>query len=71
MTQVKRRATEIAKIIDSEDGVVAAVNAFHHHLPSELPLPPASEEDEDFANPLQWLLLKVEKWCCVPCGLRL
>ncbi|XP_038885378.1 sterol 3-beta-glucosyltransferase UGT80B1 [Benincasa hispida] len=68
--EVKLRATEIAKLIDSEDGVVAAVNAFHHHLPSELPLPPASEEEEDFASPLQWLLLKVEKWCCLPCGLR-
>lgn len=70
MNQVKRRAAEIAELIESEDGVVAAVNAFHHHLPPELPLPPVSVDEEDFGSPLQWLLLKVEKWCCLPCGLR-
>ncbi|XP_022992990.1 sterol 3-beta-glucosyltransferase UGT80B1 isoform X1 [Cucurbita maxima] len=68
--EVKRRAAEIAELIESEDGVVAAVNAFHHHLPPELPLPPVSVDEEDFGSPLQWLLLKVEKWCCLPCGLR-
>lgn len=61
---------EIAELIESEDGVMEAVNAFHHHLPSELPIPPEFAEEEEFAGPLQLFLLKVEKWCCLPCGLR-
>lgn len=68
--EVKCRAMEIAELIESEDGVMEAVNAFHHHLPSELPIPPEFAEEEEFAGPLQLFLLKVEKWCCLPCGLR-
>lgn len=70
-TQVKCRAMEIAELIQSEDGVVAAVDAFHHHLPPELPIPPPSIEEQELASPLQWVLLQIEKWCCLPCGLRL
>ncbi|KAK9903642.1 hypothetical protein M0R45_001065 [Rubus argutus] len=65
--EVKSRALEIAKLIENEDGVAAAVDAFHRHLPPELPLPTASSEDE-LVNPLQWLFLQIEKWCCLPCG---
>ncbi|KAF5942473.1 hypothetical protein HYC85_020115 [Camellia sinensis] len=48
--EVKSRAMEIAKLIENEDGVAAAVDAFHRHLPSELPV--AKEDDQP--NPLQW-----------------
>ncbi|XP_022133743.1 sterol 3-beta-glucosyltransferase UGT80B1 isoform X1 [Momordica charantia] len=70
-SEVKCRAMEIAELIQSEDGVVAAVDAFHHHLPPELPIPPPSIEEQELASPLQWVLLQIEKWCCLPCGLRL
>lgn len=63
--EVKIRAMELAKLIEEEDGTANAVNAFHRHLPSELPLPPSLEEPP---NPLQWLLLTIEKWCCLPCA---
>nr|CAB3478950.1 unnamed protein product [Digitaria exilis] len=36
--EVKSRAMELAIAIGNEDGVAAAVDAFHRHLPSELPL---------------------------------
>ncbi|GMP79831.1 hypothetical protein CsSME_00035193 [Camellia sinensis var. sinensis] len=47
--EVKSRAMEIAKLIENEDGVAAAVDAFHRHLPSELPLPSC----------LAWLFLRL------------
>ncbi|XP_062019257.1 sterol 3-beta-glucosyltransferase UGT80B1 isoform X1 [Rosa rugosa] len=62
--EVKSRALEIAKLIENEDGVAAAVDAFHRQLPHELPLPTASSEEDEPANPLQWLFLQIEKWCC-------
>ncbi|MED6158476.1 hypothetical protein PIB30_033113 [Stylosanthes scabra] len=65
--EVKSRAMEVAKLIKEEDGVTAAVDAFHRHLPSELPLP-APAPVEDYPNPLQWFFLQIAKWCCVPCG---
>ncbi|KAI7979232.1 Sterol 3-beta-glucosyltransferase UGT80B1 [Camellia lanceoleosa] len=34
--EVKSRAMEVAKLIENEDGVVAAVDAFHRHLPPEI-----------------------------------
>ncbi|KAE9589103.1 putative sterol 3-beta-glucosyltransferase [Lupinus albus] len=67
--EVKSRAMEIAKLIENEDGVAAAVEAFHRHLPDELPLPtPLSPGEEDHQNPLDWLFARVGKWCCMPCG---
>ncbi|XP_020238188.1 sterol 3-beta-glucosyltransferase UGT80B1 isoform X1 [Cajanus cajan] len=70
--EVKSRAMEIAKLIENEDGVTAAVDAFHRHLPPELPLPlpvpPPSPVVEDHANPLQWFFLHLAKWCSLPCG---
>ncbi|RYR56017.1 hypothetical protein Ahy_A05g021827 isoform D [Arachis hypogaea] len=65
--EVKSRAMEVAKLIKDEDGVTAAVDAFHRHLPSELPLPTPSPV-EDHPNALQWFFLQIAKWCCVPCG---
>ena len=59
---------EVAELIENEDGVTAAVDAFHRHLPSELPLPTPSPVEEDHSNPLQWFFLQLAKLCCVPCG---
>ncbi|KAL2334925.1 hypothetical protein Fmac_016138 [Flemingia macrophylla] len=66
--EVKSRAMEIAKLIENEDGVIAAVDAFHRHLPSELPLQTPSPQVEDHINPLQWFFLHLAKWCSLPCG---
>ncbi|XP_019453369.1 PREDICTED: sterol 3-beta-glucosyltransferase UGT80B1 isoform X2 [Lupinus angustifolius] len=67
--EVKSRVMEIAKLIENEDGVAAAVDAFHRHLPDELPLPtPSSPGEEDHQNPVDWFFARVGKWCCLPCG---
>ncbi|XP_039056208.1 sterol 3-beta-glucosyltransferase UGT80B1 isoform X2 [Hibiscus syriacus] len=68
-TEVKSHAMELAKLIENEDGVAAAVDAFHRHLPPELPLPTAPSEGNDHPNPLQSLFLQIGKLCCIPCGL--
>lgn len=59
---------ELAKLIENEDGVAAAVDAFHRHLPSELPMPTASFEEDEQPNPLQWFFIQIGKLCCLPCG---
>ncbi|KAF3445501.1 hypothetical protein FNV43_RR10677 [Rhamnella rubrinervis] len=66
--EVKSRAVEIGNLIENEDGVAAAVDAFHWHLPPELPMPAPSSEEDEHPNPFVWLLLQFEKWCCLPCG---
>ncbi|KAI5589417.1 hypothetical protein BDE02_05G161400 [Populus trichocarpa] len=66
--EVKSRAVELAKLIENEDGVGAAVDAFHRHLPPELPLPASSSEDNEQPNPLQWFFIQIEKWCCLSCS---
>ncbi|CAL9210595.1 unnamed protein product [Musa hybrid cultivar] len=66
--EVKMCTMELAKQIENEDGVATAVDAFHKHLPPELPIPPASLDDEP-PNPIRWLLQFFEKWCCLPCSL--
>ena len=58
---------EIAKLLENEDGVAAAVDAFHRHLPSPLPLPTGKETD-DYPNPLQWLFIQIGRFCSLPCG---
>ncbi|KAH1230559.1 Sterol 3-beta-glucosyltransferase UGT80B1 [Glycine max] len=66
--EVKSLAMEIAKLIENEDGVAAAVDAFHRHLPDELPLPTPIPVEEDHLNPLQWFFLQLGRFCCAPCG---
>uniref|UniRef100_A0A5B7ACA7 Putative sterol 3-beta-glucosyltransferase UGT80B1 isoform X1 n=1 Tax=Davidia involucrata TaxID=16924 RepID=A0A5B7ACA7_DAVIN len=66
--EVKSQAMELAKLIENEDGVAAAVDAFHRHLPPELPLPTASSEEDESPNPLQWFFIQIGKLCCLPCG---
>ncbi|XP_059631590.1 sterol 3-beta-glucosyltransferase UGT80B1 [Cornus florida] len=64
--EVKSRVMEVAKLIENEDGVAAAVDAFHRHLPPELPLQTESSEEDDHPNPLQWLFIQIGKFCS--CG---
>ncbi|CAA0831630.1 Sterol 3-beta-glucosyltransferase UGT80B1 [Striga hermonthica] len=67
--EVKSRAMEIATCIQKEDGVGAAVDAFHCHLPPEVPLtttPPS--EKYDSPNPLQWIFLQIGRVCSLACG---
>ncbi|XP_051139750.1 sterol 3-beta-glucosyltransferase UGT80B1 isoform X2 [Andrographis paniculata] len=68
--EVKSRAAELAGCIENEDGVGAAVDAFHRHLPPELPLPPPapSPATDDGPNPLQWIFIQIGRLCCLPCG---
>ncbi|KAH0695266.1 hypothetical protein KY285_022363 [Solanum tuberosum] len=66
---VKSRVMELAVLLENEDGVAGAVDAFHRHLPSEMPLPtPSYHEDIDSPNPLQWLFTRIGRICCLPCG---
>ncbi|KAK4429517.1 Sterol 3-beta-glucosyltransferase UGT80B1 [Sesamum alatum] len=66
--EVKSRATELAACIQNEDGVGAAVDAFHRHLPAQLPLPTPSLGKDDGPNPLQRLFIQIGRLCCLPCG---
>ncbi|KAI3460471.1 hypothetical protein Pfo_017134 [Paulownia fortunei] len=50
--EVKSRAMELAVHIQNEDGVGAAVEAFHRHLPPELPLPIPSSKKDNSPNPV-------------------
>lgn len=68
--EVKSRAIEVAACIEKEDGVGNAVDAFHRHLPAEIPLPapPVSVADDDGPNPLQWFFIQIGRLCCMPCN---
>ncbi|XP_019154904.1 PREDICTED: sterol 3-beta-glucosyltransferase UGT80B1-like [Ipomoea nil] len=68
--EVKSRVMELARLVDSDDGVSGAVDAFHRHLPTELPLPtgPPSVEETESPNPLQWLFIKIGSLCSLACG---
>lgn len=66
--QVKSRAMELAILIENEDGVESAVDAFHRHLPLKLPLPTSSSEKYNTPNPFQWLFIQIGKLCTLPCG---
>ncbi|CAL5417608.1 unnamed protein product [Camellia sinensis] len=66
--EVKSQAMEIAKLIENEDGVAAAVDVFHRHLPSELPLPRSFPQEDDQPNPLQWFFIQIGNLCCLLCG---
>ncbi|KAM0852933.1 hypothetical protein ACQ4PT_051425 [Festuca glaucescens] len=64
--EVKSRSMELAIAIGNEDGVAAAVDSFHQHLPSELPLtPPAMPVDEERLDLFQMLSRYLEN-CCLP-----
>ncbi|CAL4960274.1 unnamed protein product [Urochloa decumbens] len=63
--EVKLRALELAIAIGNEDGVAAAVDAFHRHLPSELPLAPPAHVEEEHIDFFQWFSRALEK-CCFP-----
>ena len=71
--QVKSRVMELAKLIENEDGVASAVDAFHRHLPHERPIPPASpeqkeSENDEYSNPIQWFFSLIGKFCCRVCS---
>ncbi|KDO83748.1 hypothetical protein CISIN_1g0064121mg, partial [Citrus sinensis] len=66
--EVKSRAMELAKLIENEDGVAAAVDAFHRHLPDEIPMPSSLPEKDDGPDPLQWFFIQIGNWCCQRCG---
>nr|CCO06499.1 sterol glycosyltransferase [Arabis alpina] len=69
--EVKSQVMELAKVLENEDGVAAAVDAFHRHLPPELPLPqslPEKKNDGDRPDLLQWFFIQIGKKCCLPCG---
>ncbi|KAK9110509.1 hypothetical protein Sjap_018569 [Stephania japonica] len=69
--EVKERAMELAKKIENEDGVAAAVDAFHLHLPSELPplsVKDTTVEDDKPSNPIDWFFWVIGRWCCPPCS---
>ncbi|KAI3689351.1 hypothetical protein L2E82_47306 [Cichorium intybus] len=67
--EVKARVMDLAKLIENEDGVANAVNAFHCHLPPDMPLsPPPSlkqenDDDDDYPNPLQWFFTQIGLHC--------
>ncbi|GAB4845154.1 hypothetical protein Ancab_038558 [Ancistrocladus abbreviatus] len=66
--EVKSQAMEIAKLIENEDGVAGAVDAFHRHLPPEMPPQTPSFEIEDHPSPLQQFFIHIGKLCCLPCS---
>ncbi|XP_059280013.1 sterol 3-beta-glucosyltransferase UGT80B1 [Lycium ferocissimum] len=70
-SDVKSRVMELAVLLENEDGVAGAVDAFHQHLPSEIPLPTPPPEENDGPNPLQWLFTRIGKICCLSCGTAL
>lgn len=66
--EVKSLAMELAKSIENEDGVAAAVDAFHRHLPPELPIPvESSDVEDDHPNFLQRFFIRIGRLCCLPC----
>ncbi|KAL9243698.1 hypothetical protein vseg_017554 [Gypsophila vaccaria] len=67
--EVKSRVLEIAQLIENEDGVAAAVDAFHRHLPHDFPKPPEpSKPEEDHPNPIQWFFAQIGNVCGRVCS---
>ncbi|KAF3332004.1 sterol 3-beta-glucosyltransferase UGT80B1 [Carex littledalei] len=64
--EVKLRAMELAREIENEEGVANAVNAFHRHLPAEIPIAPPETPDLEPPNPFEYLCQVFERWCCLP-----
>ena len=61
---------DIAQLIQNEDGVAAAVDAFHQHLPDEPPMPPEPSKppEDDHPNPIQWFFIQIGNVCCRACS---
>ncbi|XP_042964867.1 disease resistance protein UNI-like isoform X2 [Carya illinoinensis] len=57
--QFKPGAMDLAKSIEKDDGVAATSDAFHRHLPPELPVPTAFLEKDRQLKPLQWFFLQI------------
>ncbi|CAO2834082.1 unnamed protein product [Amaranthus hypochondriacus] len=66
--EVKSRVMEIAQLIQNEDGVAAAVDSFHRHLPKELPVPPSSSTQTDSPNVIQWFFVRIGTICSHVCS---
>lgn len=63
---VKARAMDLAKLIENEDGVANAVDAFHRHLPPDIALsstPPSKQDDEEYTDPIQWFFTQIALYC--------
>lgn len=63
---VKARAMDLAKLIENEDGVANAVDAFHRHLPPDIALsstPPSKQDDEEYTDPIQWFFTQIALHC--------
>ncbi|XP_024541691.1 sterol 3-beta-glucosyltransferase UGT80A2 isoform X1 [Selaginella moellendorffii] len=61
--EVKERAIQLAKHMDGEDGVKEAVNAFHRHLPKDMPdQAPDIPSDSSFLSSLVEKLRRI--FCC-------
>jgi sterol 3beta-glucosyltransferase len=65
LLKVKSRTMELAIAIGNEDGVAVAVDAFHRHLPTELPLVPPTHAEVEHQDLFQWFSRALEK-CCFP-----
>ncbi|RDY06736.1 Sterol 3-beta-glucosyltransferase UGT80A2, partial [Mucuna pruriens] len=52
--KVKERAIELAKSMESEDGVKGAVNAFFKQLPQKKPEPDAEPQPSSFFSMVKW-----------------
>lgn len=67
--EVKSQAMEMAELIENEDGVATAVDAFHQYLTHELPMPPSSMlEEDDGPNTVKWFFVQIGKICCRACS---
>ncbi|KAL2894258.1 Sterol 3-beta-glucosyltransferase UGT80B1 [Bienertia sinuspersici] len=65
--EVKCHAMDIARLIQNEDGVADAVDAFHRHLPDELPMSAALLAANDCPNLVQWFFVQIGIICCHIC----
>ena len=57
---------DLAKLIENEDGVANAVDAFHRHLPPDIALsitPPSKQDDEEYTDPIQWFFTQIALYC--------
>ncbi|XP_078441527.1 sterol 3-beta-glucosyltransferase UGT80B1-like isoform X2 [Wolffia australiana] len=64
--EVRSRAAEFSELIAEEDGVGAAMEAFHRHLPPQMPIPQATDDGDEHAIGLCSFLAQVRRWCCLP-----